>query len=330
MKKDNILVVGACGQIGTELTAALRRQYGGFRVVAADIKPMTAELEAEGPYEQLDALNAKAIASAVNRHDINQVYLLAAMLSATGEQHPQAAWQLNTQSLVHILELAREKKLRVFWPSTIAVFGPDAPYSKCPQHARLSPTTMYGISKAAGENLCQYYFNKYGVDTRSLRYPGLISHRAQPGGGTTDYAVDIFHHAIGKKHYDCYLSSDTRLPMLYMPDAIRATLELMDAPAASINIRTAYNLSGPSITPAELAAQISQDIPDFTIAYEPDFRQAIADSWPGSIDDSVAKAEWQWEHHYGLAALSRDMLIRLAEKTGTTAKYPKFAETRFF
>lgn len=329
MKKDNILVIGACGQIGTELIAALRRQYGDFHVIAADLKPATSELEAEGPYEQLDALNVRAITSVINRYDITQVYLLAAMLSATGEQHPTKAWQLNTQSLLHILELAREKKLtRIFWPSTIAVFGPDAPRIKCPQDARLAPATMYGISKAAGENLCQYYFEKYHVDVRSLRYPGLISYQAQPGGGTTDYAVDIFHQAITQRRYTCFLQADTRLPMLYMPDAIRATLELMHAPAANIRIRTSYNLAGPSFTPAELTAAIYNHLPDFTIEYQPDFRQAIADSWPRSIDDTPAKTDWAWEYQYGLSALTRDMLVHLARKTGIPA--PHLSESTFF
>ncbi len=332
MKKDNILVIGACGQIGTELTVALRQQYGAYRVVAADLKVLPA-LQAEGPYEQLDALDANAIATIINRHDINQVYLLAAMLSATGERQPQAAWQLNTQSLLHVLELAREKKLaRVFWPSTIAVFGPDAPKSNCPQFARLLPTTMYGISKAAGENLCQYYFGRYGVDVRSLRYPGLISHLAEPGGGTTDYAVDIFRQAMLKRHYTCYLQSDTRLPMLYMPDAIRATLELMSAPSANISVRTSYNLAGPSFTPKELAAAIAHDLPGFTINYQPDFRQGIADSWPGSIDDLSAQRDWYWEYEYGLSGLTRDMLIHLARKMGTAAGLglPHLSETSFF
>ena len=332
MKKDNILVIGACGQIGTELTTALRRQHGDFHVVAADLKPETPAIEAEGPYEQLDALNAKALASVIDRHDINQVYLLAAMLSATGERQPQKAWQLNTQSLLHTLEIAREKRLaRVFWPSTIAVFGPDAPKSNCPQDARLLPTTMYGISKAAGENCCQYYFNKFGVDVRSLRYPGLISHQAQPGGGTTDYAVDIFHQALENRHYSCYLKADTRLPMLYMPDAIRATLELMNTPSVNINIRTSYNLAGPSFTPGELASDISNHVADFTIDYQPDFRQSIADSWPGSIDDSPAKLDWNWEYHYGLSAMTGDMLIHLARKKGAAAaKLPHLSETIFY
>jgi nucleoside-diphosphate-sugar epimerase len=331
MKKDKILVVGACGQIGTELTSALRRQHGANRVVAADLKLHSPELEAEGPYQQLDALCATALATAIDRHDITQVYLLAALLSATGEQYPQKAWQLNTQSLLHTLELAREKRLaRVFWPSTIAVFGPDAPKDNCPQNARLAPATMYGISKAAGENLCQYYFKRYRVDVRSLRYPGLISYQALPGGGTTDYAVDIFHQALSKGQYTCFLAPDTRLPMLYMPDAIRATMELMAAPASAIRIRSSYNLAGPSFTPAELASAITHHLPTFEIRYQPDFRQAIADSWPRSIDDESARTDWNWEYHYGLSALTREMLTHLALKTGAPSPTPSLSESIFF
>lgn len=329
MKKDNILVIGACGQIGTELTSALRRQYGDSHVVAADLRPVTPELQARGPYEQLEVLNPKAVAAVINRYDIAQVYLLAALLSATGEQQPQKAWQLNTQSLLHVLELAREKRLsRVFWPSTIAVFGSDAPKNNCPQDARLLPGTMYGISKAAGENLCQYYFNRYQIDVRSLRYPGLISYQAQPGGGTTDYAVDIFRQAIVERRYTCYLEADTRLPMLYMPDAIRATLELMNAPAAAITVRTAYNLAGPSFTPAELASAITNLLPDFAMSYQPDFRQAIAASWPRSIDDTRARTDWHWEYQYGLSALTRDMLMHLCSKAGIVL--PNLNESVFF
>jgi nucleoside-diphosphate-sugar epimerase len=332
MKKDNILVVGACGQIGTELTAALRRQYGDFHVIAADVKPATPELEAEGPYEQFDVLNAKTVAAVINRHDITQVYLLAALLSATGEQQPQKAWQLNTQGLLNILEAAREKRVaRIFWPSTIAVFGPDAPKSNCPQDARLLPSTMYGVSKAAGENLCQYYFSKYGVDVRSLRYPGLISYQVQPGGGTTDYAVDIFHHAVARGSYDCYLRADTRLPMLYMPDAIRATLELMAVPASRLRVRTSYNLAGPSFTPEELATAIAAHLPDFSIQYQPDFRQAIADSWPKSIDDMAARRDWDWEYQYGLSALTRDMLIHLVQRSDVNcARLSKLSSITFY
>lgn len=330
MKKDNILVIGASGQIGTELTTALRRQHGAFRVIAADLKPVTPELEEEGPYEQLDVLNARAVGSVMDRHDITQVYLLAALLSVTGEQQPMKAWQLNVQSLLNILEMAREKKVaRVFWPSTIAVFGPDAPKDNCPQYARLQPVTMYGVSKAAGENLCQYYYSRYGVDVRSLRYPGLISHQAQPGGGTTDYAVDIFYQALAKGSYTCYLRPDTRLPMLYMPDAIRGTLELMAAPASKLSVRTSYNLGGPHFTPAELAAAIANHLPDLSFEYQPDFRQGIADSWPRSIDDQPARRDWGWEYQYGLSALTRDMLIHLSQKSESQL-LPQLTGTTFF
>lgn len=323
MKRDNLLVIGACGQIGTELTTVLRRQYGHSHVIAADLKMPTTDLEHQGPYEQLDVLNRGALSTILARHDITHIYLLAAVLSATGEQHPQNAWQLNMQSLLNVLDLAREKKLaKVFWPSSIAVFGPDAPPRNCPQNARLSPTTVYGISKAAGESWCEYYFNKYGVDVRSLRYPGLISHQAQPGGGTTDYAVDIFHQAIAHGHYTCYLRPETYLPMLYMPDAIRATLELMDCPSNRITVRTSYNLTGMSFCPAELAASIAHYITGFNMTCEPDYRQAIADSWPISIDDTPARNDWQWEYQYGLSAMTRDMFLHLAKKPGTLISQP--------
>jgi nucleoside-diphosphate-sugar epimerase len=314
MKKDNILVIGASGQIGSELTASLRRQYGDYHVIAADLKARTPELETAGPYEQLDVLNRGALSALITRYDITQIYLLAAMLSATGEQHPQKAWQLNMQSLLNTLDLAKEKGIaRVFWPSSIAVFGADAPRERCPQDARLHPSTVYGISKAAGESWCQYYFDKYGVDVRSLRYPGLISYQAQPGGGTTDYAVDIFHQALAHRHYTCYLHAETALPMMYMPDAIRATMELMAAPARRLSIRTAYNLSAISFTPRELAASIAQYIPDFTLICQPDSRQAIADSWPATIDDTAARVDWDWEYEYGLSGMTRDMLMHLAK-----------------
>jgi nucleoside-diphosphate-sugar epimerase len=333
MKKDRILVIGACGQIGTELTATLRRQHGDHRVIAADVKPATPGMKDEGPYEQLDVLDARMVASVIDRHDITQVYLLAAMLSVTGEQQPLKAWELNIQGLLHILEAARERRVaRVFWPSTIAVFGPDAPKDHCPQDARLQPATMYGISKAAGENFCQYYYSRYGVDVRSLRYPGLISHQAQPGGGTTDYAVDMFYEALAHGSYTCYLRPDTRLPMLYMPDAIRATLELMAAPAASLSVRTSYNLAGPHFTPAELAAAIANHLPDLSFQYQPDFRQGIAEGWPRSIDDHIARRDWGWEYQYGISALTRDMLIHLAQKSGvaTHERLPRLSATTFF
>jgi len=313
MKKDSILVIGACGQIGSELVPALRRFHGAFRVVAADrLPPDNGPLKA-GPYEQLDVLDKKALGSLIERYDINQVYHLAATLSATGERNPQQAWDLNMQGLLNVLDCAREKKLtRVFWPSSIAVFGPHPANHGCPQDEPHEPSTVYGISKSAGEQWCRYYYEKYGVDTRSLRYPGLISHRTAPGGGTTDYAVDIFLRAAAEERYTCFLKGDTRLPMMYMPDAIRATLELMDAPLSALTVRGSYNLAAMSFTPAELAAAISCYLPGFTIDYAPDQRQAIADSWPGQIDDSVARRDWGWDHHYELAATAKDMLQHLA------------------
>lgn len=332
MKKDTLLVIGACGQIGVELTAALRRVYGERHVIAADLKAPTKVLLADGPYEQLDVLNRCALSALIARHDVTQVYLLAALLSATGEQHPEKAWMLNTQSLLNILDLAREKRLaRVFFPSSIAVFGPDAPRRACPQQAVLSPTTVYGISKMAGEGWCRYYWQKYRVDVRSLRYPGLISHLAQPGGGTTDYAVDIFHQALRHRQYSCFLRKDTRLPMMYMPDAIRATMDLMSAPAASLSIRSSYNLAAMSFSPLELASAIEQYVPGFTVRYEPDYRQTIADSWPQSIDDSDARKDWQWEYEYGISATVRDMLLHLSKKAVMPAgPLPQLKQDIFF
>jgi nucleoside-diphosphate-sugar epimerase len=313
MKKDCILVIGACGQIGSELVPELRRAHGAFRVIAADRLPSTKDKTQAGPYEQLDALDRQALGALIDRYDINQVYHLAAMLSATGEQNPQQAWDLNMQSLLNLLGLAREKRLaKVFWPSSIAVFGPGAPKDNCPQEASHDPATVYGISKSAGEQWCRYYYRKYGVDTRSLRYPGLISHRTPPGGGTTDYAVDIFHKAAAGERYTCFLKSDTLLPMMYMPDAIRATFELMHAPASTLSVRDSYNLSAMSFTPARLAAAITRHLPSFQIDYAPDYRQSIADSWPGHIDDTAARQDWRWSHEYELAAMTRDMLLHLA------------------
>lgn len=313
MKRDNILVIGAGGQIGTELVPELRRAHGGFRVIAADLKAPTRQLTGAGPYEQLDVLDKHALGSLIDRYDIHQVYHLAAVLSAAGEQKPQQAWNLNMQSLLNLLDLAREKKLvRIFWPSSIAVFGPAAPKKNCPQDAPHDPSTVYGISKSAGERWVQYYYQKHGVDTRSLRYPGLISHRTPPGGGTTDYAVDIFHKASIGEPFTCFLKDDTRLPMMYMPDAIRATLELMHTPAARLSVRTAYNLSAMSFTPAEVTAAIARYLPGLDIHYAPDFRQSIADTWPGSIDDSAARCDWGWDHQYELAATTKDMLLHLS------------------
>jgi nucleoside-diphosphate-sugar epimerase len=326
MRKDTILVIGASGQIGAELTTSLRQVYGDAHVIAADLKPVPGGTpgtpvrrpgapDPSGPFERLDVLDKAALSALIDRYDVTQVYLLAAMLSATGERYPLQAWNLNMQGLLNVLDLAREKKLaRVFWPSSIAVFGPGVPRRNCPQQVSLEPATVYGISKLAGENWCNYYFSKFGVDVRSLRYPGLISHQALPGGGTTDYAVDIFHQALTHGEYTCFLQPNTHLPMMYMPDALRATLELMEAPAADLSVRTSYNLSAMSFSPAQIAAAIRQYIPVFKISYEPDFRQAIADSWPESIDDSRARGDWHWEYEYGLSAMTKDMLRHLSQK----------------
>jgi len=331
MKKESILVIGARGQIGSELVPELRRHFGAYRVVAADrLPPDNGPLKA-GPYEQLDVLDRGALGSLIEHYDINQIYHLAATLSATGEREPQAAWDLNMRGLLNVLDLAREKHpIRVFWPSSIAVFGPGAPRIDCPQDAAHDPTTIYGISKSAGEQWCRYYFEKYGVDTRSLRFPGLISWRTPAGGGTTDYAVDIFHHAAARKPYSCYLTADTRLPMMYMPDAIRATLELMQAPQASLSVRGAYNISAMSFTSAEVAAAISRYLPDFAIEYAPDDRQTIADSWPGSIDDTPARLDWGWEHRYELAAMTKDMLQHLGAGQGELLAAPELRRGRFY
>jgi nucleoside-diphosphate-sugar epimerase len=312
MKKDSILVIGACGQIGSELVPELRRANGAFRVVAADrLPPENGPLKA-GPYEQLDVLDRAALGALIERYDINQVYHLAATLSATGERNPQAAWDLNMRGLLNVLDVAREKHpIRVFWPSSIAVFGPGAPRNDCPQDVLQDPGTAYGISKSAGEQWCRYYYEKWGVDTRSLRFPGLISWRTPPGGGTTDYAVDIFHHAAAGKPYRCFLSPDTRLPMMYMPDAIRATLELMQAPLVNLSVRGAYNCAAMSFTPTDVAAAINRWLPAFIIDYAPDDRQRIADSWPASIDDTPARLDWGWTHRHELAATAKDMLLHL-------------------
>src|SRR5665213_65167 len=296
-----ILVIDACGQIGTELTLALRARYGADQVIAADLKSSVHTVKSGGYFLPLDVLDKQILQFQVRRHGIDTIYLLAAMLSATGEAQPQKAWQLNMQSLLNVLEVAREEKLsQVFWPSSIAVFGPDAPKDKCPQEAALNPSTVYGISKLAGEQWCDYYHRRYGLDVRSLRYPGLISYQAQPGGGTTDYAVSIFHAAKKGVPYTCFLSSDTRLPMMYMDDAIRATIELMEAPSENILIRTSYNISAMSFTPAELAAEIARHVPGFHVIYSADNRQAIAASWPGSVDDLAAWMDWEWKAKFGI------------------------------
>jgi nucleoside-diphosphate-sugar epimerase len=309
MVKEKILVIGASGQIGVELTLALRKIYGGANVIASDLREENELLKGTGPYVSMDVMNKEMLHVQVIRQNITQIYLLAAILSATGEKNPNLAWSLNMQSLLNVLDIAREEKLhKVYWPSSIAVFGPTSPKQNCPQQTVIEPVTVYGISKYAGEFWCNYYHKRFGVDVRSLRYPGLISYKSAPGGGTTDYAVEIFHEAVEEGKYTCFLREDTYLPMMYMPDAIRATIELMEADAAKIDIRTSYNISGMSFSPGEIGAAITRHIPGFTMDYQPDYRQQIADSWPASIDDSVARGDWGWKEEYNLERMTEDML----------------------
>lgn len=312
MVKEKILVIGASGQIGVELTLALRKMYGSANVIASDLREEHPLLKGTGPYMNMDVMNKEMLHVSILRQNITQIYLLAAILSATGEKNPSLAWSLNMQSLLNVLDIAKEEKLhKIYWPSSIAVFGPTSPKKDCPQQTIIEPTTVYGISKYAGEFWCNYFFQRYGVDVRSIRYPGLISYKSAPGGGTTDYAVEIFLEALEEKKYECFLSEDTYLPMMYMPDAIRATIELMEADAAKLTIRTSYNVSGMSFSPKEIAAEITKHIPDFRMSYKPDSRQAIANSWPQSIDDSRARADWGWKEEYNLERMTRDMLENL-------------------
>lgn len=312
MGKEKILVIGASGQIGVELTLALRKIYGNANVVASDLREQNPLLEGTGPYVSLDVMNKEMLHVQVIRQNITQIYLLAAILSATGEKNPNLAWHLNMQGLLNVLDIAREENLtKVYWPSSIAVFGPTSPKQNCPQQTIIEPITVYGISKYAGEFWCNYYHQRYGVDVRSLRYPGLISYKSAPGGGTTDYAVEIYHEAKDEKKYNCFLKEDTYLPMMYMPDAIRATIELMEADASKISVRTSYNIAGMSFSPKEIGASIQKHIPDFEISYAPDYRQQIADSWPQSIDDSVATKDWGWKPEFDLDKMTEDMLANL-------------------
>ena len=312
MGKEKILVIGASGQIGVELTLELRRLYGGANVVASDLREENELIKGTGPYVSLDVMNKEMLHVQVIRQGITQIYLLAAILSATGEKNPNLAWNLNMQSLLNVLDIAKEEKLtKVFWPSSIAVFGPTSPKINCPQQTIIEPVTVYGISKYAGEFWCNYYHHRYGVDVRSIRYPGLISYKSSPGGGTTDYAIEIFYAAIEEKKYDCFLKEDTYLPMMYMTDAIRATIELMQADAEKISIRTSYNVSAISFSPKEIAEEIKKHIPGFRMLYTPDYRQAIADSWPQSIDDSIARNDWGWTPEYDLEKMTKDMFDNL-------------------
>jgi nucleoside-diphosphate-sugar epimerase len=313
--ESNTLIIGASGQIGIELTMALRKKLGPNRVIASDLRATTDSELLSGPFEVLDVLDKEALEKVIAKHNIGEVYLLAALLSATAEKNPDFAWRLNMEGLFNVLELAKAKKItKVFWPSSIAVFGPSTPRHSTPQHTVMEPTTVYGISKLAGERWCAYYHERFGVDVRSIRYPGLIGFRSDPGGGTTDYAVDIFHKAIESGSYNCFLKEDTELPMMMMEDAIRATISIMEAPSASIKERGGYNIAGCSFTPAQIASIIQREITGFTISYNPDFRQAIADSWPASIDDSAANTDWGWRSEYDTEKLCAAMLTEIRKK----------------
>lgn len=303
------IIIGAGGQIGTELTLALRKKHGESQIIAADLKEQAPRLIQDGPYVMLDILNREAVRSYIIDQKIENVYLLAALLSATAEKNPDFAWKLNMEGLFTILDLAKEGHVKkIFWPSSIAVFGPTTPADNTPQFTVMEPSTVYGISKQAGERWCEYYYNKFGVDVRSIRYPGLISYKSPPGGGTTDYAVDIYHKAKHEGKFACFLSEYTALPMMFMDDAIRATMQLMEAPKDNLRIRSSYNLGGISFTPKEIAESIKEHLPSFDITYAPDFRQAIADSWPNSIDDSYAQQDWNWKLEYDLARMTEVML----------------------
>jgi nucleoside-diphosphate-sugar epimerase len=313
MKKTRVLLIGAGGQLGSELTQALRPLYGSDNVIASDVKDATGTLK-DGPYIKFDVLQRDKLFEIIRKNEITQVYHLAALLSATGEKDPRWAWKLNMDSLLFVLEAALELKLdKVYWPSSIAAFGPTTPKQNTPQDTIMDPTTVYGITKLAGELWCEYYFRRYGVGVRSLRYPGLIGWKTPPGGGTTDYAVDIYFKAVKEKKYQCFLAPDTYLPMMYMDDAVKATIDLMEAPAENVKVRTSYNISSMSFCPAQVAATIKKHIPDFEISYAPDFRQAIADSWPKSINDAAARSDWGWKHKFGLDEMTKDILENLTK-----------------
>lgn len=313
-----ILVIGASGQIGQELTQKLRMIYGNNYVIASDIREGENDIVLSGPFEIVNATDKATLLKIIKKYKVTQVYLLAAMLSATAEKQPIQAWNLNINSLLAVLNLAKEKHIKkVYWPSSIAVFGPTTPKKNTPQNTIMKPTTIYGISKVAGEFWCNYYYEKFGVDVRSLRYPGIISWKSKPGGGTTDYAVDIYFDAVQKKSYQCFLSKNTRLPMMYMEDAVEATIQLMQTNTKNVTIRTGYNLAAMSFTPEEIALEIKQYIPEFKISYRPDSRQQIANSWPESIDDSKARKDWNWQHTYNLSSMTSEIIKNLK-------KNPKF------
>ncbi len=314
---ENILVIGCAGQIGSELVPALRKIYGNDHVIASDIKTneATEELAANGPFEILDIMDYQRLAEICKKYRVTQIYHLVAMLSALCEKYPKKAWDLNMNSLFHVLDLSREMGIKkIFWPSSIGAFGPTTPKQNTPQQVVMEPTTVYGISKLAGERWVEYYWLNYGVDTRSIRYPGLISYKTEPGGGTTDYAVTIFYEALKNKKYTCFLKEDTALPMMYMSDAIEGTIQLMESPAEKLTVRSSYNLHALSFTPAELANEIKKYIPDFIIEYKPDFRQKIADSWPASIDDSAARKDWGWKPKVDLTRMVDIMMENIRKK----------------
>lgn len=312
---SKILIIGACGQIGSELCFRLRTLYGEENIIASDISTGHREIVDKGKFEIVDAKDYKSIKECVKKHNIDTVYVMAAMLSAVGEKFPEMAWDLNMTSLFNVLNLARDNYIKkVFWPSSIAVFGHSTPKHNTPQQTIMEPTTVYGMSKLAGERWCNYYFNKYNVDVRSVRYPGIISWKTQPGGGTTDYAIEIYHKALEHKTYRCFLKEDTKLPMMYMEDAIDATLQIMNAPQEQIKVRSSYNLAAISFTPKQIAKNIKQTIDSFKITYKPDFRQQIASSWPASIDDSKARTDWGWQHNYELDSITQEMLVNLSRK----------------
>ncbi|MFV9551623.1 NAD-dependent epimerase/dehydratase family protein [Algibacter sp. PT7-4] len=321
---SKILIIGACGQIGSELTFKLRHLFGNENVIASDINAGNVEISKTGIFEIVDAQNYTSVKNCIEKHQIDTVYLMAAMLSATGEKHPEKAWNLNMNSLFHVLNLAKDKIIKkIFWPSSIAVFGPTTPTNYTPQYTTMEPSTVYGITKQVGERWCEYYFNTYNVDVRSIRYPGIISWKTLPGGGTTDYAVEIYHEAIKTKTYQCFLKPDTKLPMMFMDDAIKATISIMQANSNAIKIRSSYNLAAISFTPNEIAKSIKNHIPDFQITYKPDYRQNIANSWPKSINDSYARQDWKWKHTFLLEDITEEMLFQLGKKNNTISKTPQ-------
>jgi nucleoside-diphosphate-sugar epimerase len=313
---SKILITGARGQIGSDLVSLLHERHGAERVLATDLRSATAEESGIGTVEALDVRDADRLRELVELHQVDTVYHLASLLSATGERDPELCWDVNLGGLRNVLSLARERRMKVFWPSSIAVFGPDTPRDDTPQTTVLEPTTMYGITKVAGELLCRYHAEQHGVDVRSVRFPGIISHSTPPGGGTTDFAVHVFYEALREGFYTCFVRPDTRLPMMYMPDAVRSIVEIMDAPRESITVRTSYNLGAMSFSAEEIAAEVRRHLPEFRCSYEPDFRQAIADSWPRSVDDSRARGDWGWRERFGLSEMVEDMLQQLSRKLG--------------